>query len=161
MLIEDLSFHCSHRTLHSKVLYPYVHKMHHEHKATFSLASYYAHPIEFIFGNLVPIALPVFILGTRMHYTTALTWYVLRSLESVEGHSGYDFSWSPFRCLPFASDYAYHAYHHNHNIGNYSSFFTVWDTVFGSNGVYYDYLAETRQEGPQEHGEDKDIKKVK
>ena len=76
---------------------------------------------------------------------TAFTWYVLRFVESQEGHCGYEFSWSPFRLLPFASDYAYHAYHHQHNIGNYSSFFTIWDTVDGTNKVYYEYLADIRK----------------
>ena len=55
-------------------------------------------------------------LGKRMHFATAFTWYTLRFIESAEGHSGYEFSWSPFRVLPFASDYGYHAYHHSHNI---------------------------------------------
>ena len=77
-----------------------------------------------------------------MHFATAFTWYFFRFTESAEGHSGYEFSWSPFRVLPFASDYAYHAYHHSHNIGNYSSFFTIWDTVFGSNSVYYNWKRE-------------------
>ena len=70
MLCEDMTFHCSHRLLHSKALYPYVHKLHHEYKATFSLATYYAHPVEFILGNIVPLALPVLILGKRMHFMT-------------------------------------------------------------------------------------------
>ena len=39
MLIEDLSFYCSHRTLHTKTLYNYVHKIHHEHKVTIGLAA--------------------------------------------------------------------------------------------------------------------------
>lgn len=82
----------------------------------------------------------VLILKPNMHFMTAFTWYSLRYIESVEGHSGYDFSWSIFRVLPFGSDFGYHAYHHSHNIGNYSSFFTVWDSVFGSNKAYYQYL---------------------
>jgi len=146
MVMEDMTFHCSHRFLHLRWIYPWVHKIHHEHKVTIGMASHYAHPLEFVFGNLLPCAVGPIILGTRLHITVALTWYVLRNLESIEGHCGYEFSWSPFRVLPFGSDFAYHAYHHSHNIGNYSSFFTYWDTVFGSNKVYYQYLDERRQE---------------
>lgn len=109
---------------------------------TISIAAQYAHPIELVFGNFVPAAMGILLLGTRMHMTTAFTWYIIRYAESAEGHCGYDFSWSPFRLIPFSSDYAYHSYHHSHNIGNYSSFFTTWDTVWGSNKVYYEYLEQ-------------------
>ena len=137
MLLEDFTFHFSHRMLHHKAIYPYVHKIHHEHKVTIGWAAQHAHPLEFVFGNLLPAAAGPILLGKRMHFATAFTWYTLRFIESAEGHSGYEFSWSPFRVLPFASDFGYHAYHHSHNIGNYSSFFTIWDTVFGSNETYY------------------------
>ena len=139
MLLEDLTFHCSHRMLHHRKIYPYIHKIHHEHKVTIGWAAQYAHPLEFVFGNLLPAAMGPLLLGKKMHFLTAFTWYALRFIESAEGHSGYDFSWSPFHILPFASDFGYHAYHHSHNIGNYSSFFTIWDTVFGSNKVYYEW----------------------
>ena len=137
--MEDLTFHFSHRLLHQKWIYQYIHKIHHEHKVTIGWAAQYAHPIEFVFGNLLPGAMGPLILGKKIHFTAAFTWYHLRFIESAEGHCGYEFSWSPFRVLPFGSDFAYHAYHHSHNIGNYSSFFTVWDTVLGSNKVYYDW----------------------
>ena len=94
----------------------------------------------------MPTALGPALLGTRIHFATAFTWYIFRYLESVEGHCGYEFSWSPFRLIPFASDYAYHSFHHSHNIGNYSSFFTIWDTVDGSNKVYYDFLKEMKED---------------
>ena len=96
-------------------------------------------------GNFLPAVVGPLILGGRMHMVTAFTWYSLRYLESAEGHSGYEFSWSPFRLLPFDSDFEYHAYHHSHNIGNYSSAFTVWDTVFDSNKTYYAYLQDRHQ----------------
>ena len=140
MVMEDLTFHFSHRTLHHPALYPYIHKIHHEQRITISFAAYYAHPLEFIFGNILPTVTGVLLLGKNMHWMTAFTWYIVRAVESTEGHSGYEFSWSIFRVIPFASDYGYHAYHHSHNIGNYSSFFTIWDTVFGTNSAYYNYL---------------------
>ena len=145
MFVEDLTFHFSHRLLHTRTLYKYIHKIHHEHKVTISIAGQYAHPLEYIFGNLLPAAMGVMILSYRIHFVTAFTWYTLRYIESSEGHSGYEFSWSVFRVLPFGSDFGYHAYHHSHNIGNYSSFFTIWDSVFGSNKAYYEYLHERKE----------------
>lgn len=51
-----------------------------------------------------------------------------------------------FRLIPFmGTNAAYHDYHHSKNVGNYSSFFTVWDTVFGRNADYYAYLKEQQK----------------
>merc|ERR1719148_553635 len=121
IMMEDLCFHFSHRTLHLPAFYPYIHKIHHEHKVTTAIATNHAHPIEFIFGNILPTAIGTIILGKNCHITTVWFVYFLRTLESIEGHSGYDWSWSIFHLLPFTTDYGYHVYHHSNNIGNYSS----------------------------------------
>ena len=119
--------------------------MHHEHRTTVAIATNYTHPFEFVFGNVLPSIMGQLILGPHMHITTVWCWAILRTLESQEGHCGYDFPWSVFRLLPFGSDYGYHVYHHSHNIGNYSSFFTLWDTILGSNKAYYRFLDEERE----------------
>ena len=142
MMMEDFTFHCSHRFLHLKQIYPYVHKIHHEYNVTISISAQHAHPLEFVLGNMLPTAIGPLLLGKKMHISTLFTWYALRHFESIDGHTGYEFSFSPFRMLPMASDYGYHVYHHSHNIGNFSSFFTFWDTVFGSNKAYFEYLEE-------------------
>lgn len=67
---------------------------------------------------------------------------LMRALEGVDGHTGYDFSFSPFRLIPFSSSARYHDFHHSHNLGNYSSFFTIWDTILGTNGDYYKYYGK-------------------
>ena len=101
------------------------------------MAAHYAHPIEFLFGNVLPVAIPTLILDKHMHMMTVLAWGIMRNCETMEGHSGYEFPWSPFHLLPFGPGYSYHAYHHSQNIGNYCSFFTIWDTIFGTNKHYY------------------------
>jgi len=55
MICEDFTFYWCHRLLHHPKLYPYIHKKHHEYGITISIAAEYAHPIEFIFGNIVRI----------------------------------------------------------------------------------------------------------
>jgi len=44
---------------------------------------------------------------------TILIWFTLRVTETTEGHSGYEFSWSPFRLLPLSGSSDYHNYHHS------------------------------------------------
>lgn len=100
MIIEDMTFYVSHRMLHIPAFYPSVHKIHHEHKVSFSLAAQHAHPFEYTFGNILPVVVGPGILGSRMHRASLFGWYFMRSWESIDGHSGYSFSWSPFRVLP-------------------------------------------------------------
>jgi sterol desaturase/sphingolipid hydroxylase (fatty acid hydroxylase superfamily) len=50
MIIQDVMFYFSHRALHHRSIYPYVHKLHHEYRTSVGLTSEYAHPIEFLFG---------------------------------------------------------------------------------------------------------------
>ena len=71
-------------------------------------------------------------------------WLLVRLGESVDAHSGYEFPWSPFRLIPFSASAGYHDYHHLTSMGNFSTFFTWWDTLFGTNKPYYELLEEER-----------------
>lgn len=148
MLCEDFCFYWTHRTLHHKALYPYIHKMHHTHTTTVGIAAEYAHPIEFIFGNMLPTSIGPMILGPSAHMLTIFAWYTVRFGETLDGHCGYEFSWSPYRLIPFSGSAEYHDFHHSVNIGNYGSFFCIWDTVFGTNKVFYKQVEE-REKNPK------------
>lgn len=130
MMCEDLTFHLCHRLLHWRVIYPYIHKVHHTYVTTIGIAAEYSHPIDFILGSVIPGSLGSMILGKHMHFCTMLLWILVRIFETLDGHSGYEFSWSPYRLLPFSTSAQYHDFHHSHNVGNFSSFFSIWDTVF-------------------------------
>jgi sterol desaturase/sphingolipid hydroxylase (fatty acid hydroxylase superfamily) len=36
----------------------------------------------------------------------------------------------------------YHNFHHSHNVGGFGSFFTLWDTVFGTNKDFFEFKAK-------------------
>lgn len=92
------------------------------------------------------MAMGMKLLGNRVHFFTALMWTTIRIFETIDGHSGYEFSWSPYRLLPLSGSAKYHDFHHTNNIGNYGSFFTFWDTIMNTNKVYYKHLAKKEQE---------------
>jgi sterol desaturase/sphingolipid hydroxylase (fatty acid hydroxylase superfamily) len=142
MVIEDFFFYWGHRILHTKFMYQKIHKIHHEYTNTVSTAAEYTHPLEYIMTNLVPAAMGAKIFGAKSHYITLWIWSIMRGLEAVDGHSGYEFSWSPFRLLPLSCSSMYHNYHHSHNVGNYGSFFTYWDTFQKTNVDYFKFLAK-------------------
>ena len=138
-LLEDFLFHLSHRLLHWKYLYPYIHKVHHKYRVSVSIAAEFAHPADYIITSLLPSSAGSILMESKMHLFTQMVWYVVRITETAEGHSGYDLPWSPFRVLPFTTSPAYHDFHHYENTGNYSSAFRHWDTFFGTNKSYYRY----------------------
>lgn len=143
MLVEDFTFYWVHRILHLEIFYGKLHKMHHEYTNTISIASEYSHPIDFILGSIIPSSLGVLILGKKVHLVTYMMWLVMRIAETVDGHSGYEFSWSPFRLVPFSGGSEFHNFHHLNFKGNYGSFFTFWDRICNTvNKKYFSFLSK-------------------
>lgn len=102
ILMEEVGFYYSHRLLHSRYLYRYIHKRHHEWTAPIAVTAIYCHPIEHIFSNLIPPFLGVFIMGS--HVATAYLWFSLAILSTLNAHSGYH--------LPFFPSPEAHDFHH-------------------------------------------------
>lgn len=137
LLCEDLVSFWTHKMFHWGILYKTIHKIHHNLNITFSMAAEYAHPIEFIVGNSIPVGVGPLIFGkANVHYITWYIWVAFRIINSAEAHSGYDFPWAPFRMIPFSSNAHFHDYHHSKNVGNFSTFFMFWDTIMGTHRSY-------------------------
>lgn len=145
MICDDLFFHLTHRFFHWRVIYPYFHKIHHTYVTTIGIAAEYSHPVEFILSSAIPSSLGCIFLGKHCHFYTYLLWAIVRLMETQDGHCGYDFSWSPYRLIPFSTSASYHDFHHSHNVGNYSSFFSFWDTLFGCNKDYYAFEEKKKE----------------
>jgi methylsterol monooxygenase len=131
--IEDFWFYWVHRLLHYGPFYKYIHKVHHEYAAPFGITAEYAHPIETIILGL-GTSLGPFLFGS--HLLTLWIWLVVRVIQTVDAHSGYNFPWSFNRFIPFYGGAEFHDYHHMAFVGNYSSTFTIWDKVFGTDSKY-------------------------
>ena len=143
VVCEDFAFYFSHRLLHQGYLYKRIHKKHHEFNVTISLAAEYAHPIEYALGNSLPVGLGPLLYGQSMvHLITWFTWVFYRTMNTAEGHSGYNIPWAPFRIVPFSSTSSFHDFHHLKNQGNYGSFFVIWDTLLGTHRPYMGQLKE-------------------
>ena len=148
VFVEDTCFHMAHRLFHSKSkwlpLYQMFHKQHHDFKQPYSISATYAHPLEQFLANFLPNLVGMFILGKHFHFSTFSIFGMLRIIETLDSHSGYDFPFSMFHLVPFGTGASYHYFHHTHNVGCYSSFFTLWDTVFDSNKEYYEMYPEEK-----------------
>jgi len=136
-IIEDFYFYWIHRFLHWNAIYQYIHKVHHDHAAPFGITAEYAHPIETICLGLGTVLGPILfsVLGS-LHHLTLQVWLFVRVLQTVEVHSGYNFPWSLNNWIPFWGGAEFHDYHHMSFTNNYSSTFTVWDSVFKTSDKY-------------------------
>jgi len=119
VLIEEVGFYYTHRLFHSKLFYGRYHKIHHEWTAPIGVASLYAHPLEHLLSNLLPIYLGPFILGT--HLATMWVWQTLATVTTINTHSGYH--------LPFMPSPEAHDFHH-------LSFNQITDKVFRESYQY-------------------------
>jgi len=143
MLLEDFYFHFAHRLLHHRLVYPYIHKVHHQYTVSVGISATYAHPLEFIFGNMAPTVIPFTILGPNLHFFTGIMHISQKLLNSIIQHSGYEFPWNPIGIIPFQAYASYHDYHHSANIGNYSGSFIIWDFLLGGvNKSYFEFYED-------------------
>jgi sterol desaturase/sphingolipid hydroxylase (fatty acid hydroxylase superfamily) len=100
MLVEEVFFYYTHRLLHHKRIYKYIHKTHHEWQASIGIIGIYAHPVEHVLSNLMPPVLGPLLMGS--HIATAWLWFGLAFASTTVSHCGYHF---PFLPSPEAHDY--------------------------------------------------------
>lgn len=134
LIFEDTFHYFGHRLLHRPYFYKRVHKLHHEFSAPFGLTAAYAHPFEIAFLGIGTVGAPTLfsLLGGDLHMVTVYVWVVIRLLQAVDAHSGYDFPWSLHNWLPFWGGADWHDKHHERFLVNYSSSFKWWDIIMGT-----------------------------
>lgn len=138
LLMTDALFYASHRVLHHRSLYSWVHKQHHEFKTTVVIAFEYSHPIETALNTLT-VVVPPLVVGA--HPVMTAVSIGLRMWESVDCHCGYELPWyvSPWVLLRTPRR---HDYHHARNLGSFG-IFPIWDKLLGTAEPYEEWRRKT------------------
>jgi sterol desaturase/sphingolipid hydroxylase (fatty acid hydroxylase superfamily) len=143
LFIEDTAHYFAHRFLHLQKwgIYRAVHRIHHEFSAPYGIAASYAHPVEVVLLGMCTFAGPLIF---RPHMAVFILWVNLRQFTAIETHSGYDLPFSPAKWFPFAGGAEFHDFHHRTINGNYSSNFTHWDRLFGTDSGFVSFKRKER-----------------
>jgi len=109
--VEEVMFYYSHRLLHHPRIYKHIHKVHHEWTAPIGIVSVYAHPLEHMVSNVLPIMVGPLI--CRSHIATSWLWYALALFSTTISHCGYHF---PFLPSPEAHDFHHLSFTQNYGV---------------------------------------------
>ncbi|CAA6662160.1 unnamed protein product [Spirodela intermedia] len=148
-LLEDYGNYWIHRFLHSKWGYENIHRVHHEFTAPIGFAAPYAHWAEVLILGIPSFLGPAIAPG---HMITFWLWIILRQMEAIETHSGYEFPFTPTKYIPFYGGAEYHDYHHyvgRQSQSNFASVFTYCDYLYGTDKGYRyqkEYLHKMRNQ---------------
>ncbi|KAJ5675495.1 sterol desaturase [Penicillium macrosclerotiorum] len=127
LLAREISFYYVHRAFHHPRIYAYVHKMHHKYITPVAFAAEYAHPIEHILANVLPVTLPLYLKGA--HGLSIMAFVTFELWEAAADHSGYDFLKLPPAEL--------HDLHHEKFRVNYGTI-GLMDWIHGTDTVGWD-----------------------
>jgi lathosterol oxidase len=121
----DAGLYYSHRALHHRALFPYIHRLHHRYVAPTVFTTTAMHPLEFfIFTSF--LVLPAFVIP--MHVGTYLAVIGWTYFIGVLDHSGVRFPWK----LPLHDDGRFHDDHHIYVSCNYGHHTSLWDRLHGT-----------------------------
>lgn len=88
LFTEDLLFYICHRLFHVKIFYKYIHSIHHEWTIPVAMRTIYAHPLEHLLCNLLPVILTGHLF--KLDWVCYNIWLIIATLNATFVHSDYN-----------------------------------------------------------------------
>lgn len=129
LVFHDFYFYWTHRVMHHKKLFKYVHRVHHESTNPSPWAAYSFHPWEALIQALV---LPIMVFTMPLHPLTIFLFLTYMIVRNVAGHLGFEILPKGFtknKWLNWNTAITHHNMHHEHFHFNYGLYFSWWDRL--------------------------------
>lgn len=139
IVLHDTYFYWTHRLMHHRRIFPYVHKVHHRSHNPTPWAAYAFHPLE----ALVEVGIvPLMVVILPLHPLALSAFGLYMIAMNVMGHLGYELYPRAFmqnRVLRVVFNTStHHNMHHRYNKGNYGLYFNLWDRLMKTNHSTYE-----------------------
>ncbi|KAJ1458528.1 hypothetical protein M885DRAFT_586224 [Pelagophyceae sp. CCMP2097] len=137
---DDALYAPTHRLMHWKPLYGFVHK--HHHRQNLPVRGYLdagnEHPIEQVLGlSCLWASLHIVSKLVGVHAVTILVHFVMYAMLALCNHTHYDLR---FNFFGFEYTVGAHEMHHRYPQTNMAQYFMVWDKLMGTYRPYNDGL---------------------
>lgn len=132
ILIHDTYFYWTHRLMHWKKIFPYVHRIHHLSHNPTPLAAYSFHPAEAIIEAGI---IPVMAFVIPIHPAALGIFSLYSILMNIMGHLGYELFPAKFansHWIKWHNSSTHHNMHHHYSKCNYGLYFSIWDRMMGT-----------------------------
>lgn len=127
IVFHDFYFYWTHRFMHHKKIFKYVHRVHHESTNPSPWAAYAFHPWEAFIQAMV---FPIMVLTLPLHPLIMTIFLLYMIVRNVVGHLGFEIfpkGWTKNRWLSWTTAVTHHNLHHEKFNTNYGLYFTWWD----------------------------------
>lgn len=132
IVIHDAYFYGTHRIMHWKRIFPFVHHIHHRSHNPTPLAAFSFHPLE----ALIEIGvLPIIAFSFPVHRVVIGLFSFYMIVMNVIGHLGFEFYPKWFlknKIARWFNTSTHHNMHHHYGKGNYGLYFSLWDRLFNT-----------------------------
>lgn len=149
LVFHDFYFYWTHRFMHHKRIFKYVHRVHHESTNPSPWAAYSFHPWEAFIQAMV---LPIMVFIMPLHTLTIFLFLAYMIVRNVAGHLGFEILPKGFtknKWLNWNTAITHHNMHHEHFHSNYGLYFSWWDRLMKTEHAKYHETFEEVKSRPK------------
>jgi Delta7-sterol 5-desaturase len=138
IVLHDTYFYWTHRLMHHRKLFRWLHRTHHRSHNPSPWAAYAFDPLEAVVqAGIFPLAVFLYPIHP-FAFGVFMLWQII---HNVLGHNGYEIypRWLMDTWLgKLLNTTTNHVMHHEFQRGNYGIYFNIWDRVMGTNHEHYE-----------------------